>query len=50
MVVNGVVTMVIAGSLWLLNGLNFVTGFGGLLWLMIAGMILIFKMSKQEDR
>jgi len=49
-VINGIVTMVIAGSLFLLNGLGFVTGFGGLLWLLVAGIILIYKMSKQEDR
>lgn len=49
-VINSVITMLIAGSLWLLNGLNFVVGLGGLMWLIVAAIILIMKISKQEDR
>jgi len=49
-VINGVVTFLIAGSLWLLNGLNFVVGVGSLMWLLIVAGILIFKLAKQEDR
>jgi hypothetical protein len=49
-IVNSVITMLMAGSLWLLNGLNFVIGLGGLMWLVIAAGILIMKISKQEDR
>jgi len=44
------VTMFLAGALYLLNGLDFVMGFGALMWLVIAAAILIFKLSKQEDR
>jgi len=49
-VLNGVIVMLVAGSLWLLNGLNFVIGLGGLAWLVIASAILILKLSKQEDQ
>jgi len=49
-VMNGLVTMVIAGALFLVSGLNFVIGLGGLLWLVVTAGLLIFKMAKQEDR
>jgi len=50
MIINGIVTMVIAGGLWLANGLDFVTGLGAIMWLVISAIILIAKISKQEDR
>lgn len=49
-VINGVVTLVISGGLFLANGLEFVMGLGSLVWLVIAVIILISKMAKQEDR
>jgi len=49
-VVNGIMVMIISGGIWLLNGLNFIVGLGGLLWLLIGGVILIYKLSLQEDR
>jgi hypothetical protein len=49
-VVNGVVVMLISGSLYLLSGLNFVMGLGNLMWIILAGGIIIYKMTKQEDR
>ena len=49
-IINGVLTMVIAGGLYLANGLNFVIGLGNLIWLVIAAVILIFKLAHQEDR
>jgi hypothetical protein len=49
-IINGVITFLIAGSLWLLNGLQFVVGLGALMWLVVASAILIFKIAKQEDR
>lgn len=49
-IVNGVLTFIISGALWLLSGLNFVVGLGSLMWLVIAACILIFKLAKQEDR
>jgi hypothetical protein len=49
-IVNGVMTMLIAGALWLINGVNFVIGLGALMWLVITAGILIFKLAKQEDR
>jgi len=48
--VNGVLTMVISGGLFLANGLDFVTGLGATAWLVIAVIILISKMSNKEDR
>jgi hypothetical protein len=50
MVIIGVITFVLAGGLWLLNGLNFVIGLGSLIWLIIVAVIIILKLSKQEDR
>jgi len=49
-VINAVIVLLLAGSLWLLNGLNFVMGLGSLIWLVIAAGILIDKLAKQEDR
>lgn len=49
-IVNGIVTMVISGTLYLANDLDFVIGLGSIVWLVIAGIILISKMAKQEDR
>jgi hypothetical protein len=50
MVIIGVITFVLSGGLWLLNGLNFVVGLGGIIWLIIVAVIIILKLSKQEDR
>jgi len=49
-IIIGVVTFVLAGGIWLLNGLNFVVGLGSLIWILIAAIILILKLSKQEDK
>jgi hypothetical protein len=49
-VINAVITMFIGGALFLLNGMNFVVGLGGLMWLVVAAAIIIMKISKQEDR
>lgn len=49
-IINGVVVFLIAGALWLLNGLSFVVGLGSLMWLVVAAGIMIFKLTKQEDR
>lgn len=49
-IINGIITMVIAGGLYLASGLNFVVGLGSIAWLLFAAIILIAKISKQEDR
>ena len=49
-VINGILTMVISGGLYLARGLDFVVGLGSIVWLVIAAIILISKMGKQEDR
>ena len=48
-IINGIITMVISGGLYLASGLDFVTGLGNMVWLVIAAIILISKISKQED-
>jgi len=50
MVIMSVITLLLTGSLWLLNGLTFAIGFGSLMWLIVAAGIIIFKLSRQEDR
>lgn len=45
----GVVAFVLSGGIWLLNGLNFVVGLGGLLWLIVVAGILIYKISRQTS-
>ena len=50
MIVIAVVSLMLSGSLWLLNGMNLVVGLGGLGWLIIIAIILIKEISKQEDR
>ena len=49
-VINAIIVFVISGALYLANGLDFVMGLGNLVWLIIAAIILISKISKQEDR
>lgn len=49
-VINGVITMVLAGGLYLAQGVDFVVGLGNLIWLIIGAVILIYKMAHQEDR
>lgn len=49
-IINGVITMVLAGALYLATGVNFVVGLGNIIWLLIAAVILIIKISHQEDR
>lgn len=50
MIINAVVVMLIGGAFYLVNGMNFVMGLGSLIWLIISALILIIKLSKQEDR
>jgi len=50
MITISVVSFVIAGSLFLARGLDFVAGLGIIIWIVIAAIIFIVKMSKQEDR
>lgn len=50
MVLISIIGLFLAGSLWLINGTSFVVGLGILMWLMLAAAIIIFKLSKQEDR
>lgn len=50
MVINAVVTLLIAGGLGLANGLDLVIGLGTLGWIIVAAIIIISKLAKQEDR
>lgn len=49
-VINAVVTVLIGGGIWLVRGISFVEGLGSVMWLIIGAIILITKMSQQEDR
>ena len=49
-IILSILTFLLAGGLFLLNGLNFVAGIGGLIWLVISAVIIITKLSQQEDR
>lgn len=49
-VIVAILTFVIGGALWLINGFSFVVGLGAFFWLLGAGIVIIFKMNKQEDR
>lgn len=49
-VIIGIVAFVIAGGLWLINGMNLVIGLGMVIFVIIAAVILIKEMTKQEDR
>lgn len=44
-----IVMLALAGAFWLLNGLDFVIGLGSLAFLIIASIIIIYKLAKQED-
>ena len=46
----GFVVMVLGGAFWLIKGMDFVIGLGSLAWLLVAIIILIYKIAKQEDR
>jgi hypothetical protein len=49
-VINGILTLLFSGMVWLVNGMSFVAGLGILMWLVIAAGIIILKLSKQEDK
>lgn len=49
-VINAVLTVLIGGGIWLIRGIGFVEGLGSLMWLVISAVILISKLSGQEDR
>lgn len=50
MVINAVITVLIGGGIWLVRGISFVEGLGAIMWLILAVIILVSKMSQQEDR
>jgi len=50
MIMNGIITLVLASAIYLINGFSFAMGTSLILWLLIAAGILIFKLAKQEDR
>lgn len=49
-IVISIIGLLLSGGLWLLNGMDLVTGLGALIWVIIAGVILIIKISKQDDQ
>jgi hypothetical protein len=49
-IINGILSLLLSGMLWLVNGIGFVAGLGILMWLVIGAGILILKLAKQEDK
>ena len=49
-VIIGIVALVVAGGLWLINGMNLVIGLGMMIFAIMAAVVLIMKMTKQEDQ
>ena len=50
MILISVMTLIISGTLLLLDGMNLVMGLGAIAWVVVAAAIILMKMSKQEDR
>lgn len=50
MMIIGIMTFMISGTLLLLNGMSLAMGLGAMAWLVVAVIIIILKMAKQEDR
>lgn len=50
MVINAVLTLLVAGGTWLIRGMDFTLGVGSLIWIIVAAVIIIIKLAKQEDR
>lgn len=50
MMIIGVMVFMISGTLLLLNGMSLAMGLGAMAWLVVAVIIIILKMAKQEDR
>ena len=50
MVLTSILALMISGALWLISGFDFVVGLGLTGFLMVAAIIIILKLAKQEDR
>lgn len=50
MIINGAIAFILAGGIWLLNGMSIIIGLAGLIYLIIAIALIIYKMAMQEDR
>ena len=50
MMIIGVMVFMISGTLLLLSGMSLSIGLGAMAWLIVAVIIIILKMAKQEDR
>jgi hypothetical protein len=49
-VIFGVIGFLVGGLLALVNGINLTIGLGGLIWILIAAGIIIYKISEKEGR
>lgn len=50
MMIIGIMVFMISGTLLLLKGMSLAMGLGAMAWLVVAVIIIILKMAKQEDR
>jgi len=50
MMIIGIMVFMISGTLLLLSGMSLAMGLGAMAWLVVAVIIIILKMAKQEDR
>lgn len=49
-VINAIISIIVGGATWLVRGMDFVLGIGATVWLLLGAVIVIVKMSKQEDQ
>jgi len=48
MVINAVMSLVVSGSLWLLNGMNIVVGLGIMAWIFLSAGIILYKLTQEN--
>lgn len=49
-ILNAIISIIVGAGTWLIRGMDFVLGLGAIAWLLLAGIVIIIKMSKQEDQ
>lgn len=49
-VLNSIIAIIVGGATWLIRGMDFVLGLGAIAYLLLAGIIIIIKMSQKEDQ
>jgi hypothetical protein len=49
-ILNSIISIIVGGATWLIRGMDFVLGLGAIAWLLLAGIIIIIKISQKEDQ